>query len=173
MTEEVAYRVVATYPDFEVRRYAAHGRVSVEAEGDAESAGMRGFRPLFRYITGDNASSQRIAMTAPVFQERTADDVHRVSFAMPSAMGPGDVPVPNDPSLTVRRVEGHDVAVVRFRGSWDEGRVRRRADALLAAVAEAGLETRGGVVVARYDPPFKPPILRRNEVMVEIAPTDG
>jgi hypothetical protein len=169
VTEQVPYRVIATYPDFEVRRYAAHGRVSVDAQGGAEAAGMRGFPPLFGFISGANAASERIAMTAPVFQERPSEDVHRISFAMPSSMDQGDIPTPSDPGLTIRRVPSHDAAVVRFRGSWREDRVRRKADALLRAVAAAGLETRGGVVLARYDPPFKPPILRRNEVMVELA----
>jgi hypothetical protein len=51
--------------------------------------------------------------------------------------------------------------------SWESHR-----DELLAAVAAAGLVTVGQPRFARFDPPYTPWFLRRNEVLVDVAEDD-
>ncbi len=61
------------------------------------------------------------------------------------------------------------MAARRFSGRWLEESVKAEETALLNAVRAGGHEPVGRVVLARYNDPFTPWFLRRNEVLVEIA----
>jgi hypothetical protein len=172
MVEQVPYQVIQEYPGFEVRNYSEHSLVFIDATGDLAASSNSAFQPLFKFISGDNTAGQKVSMTAPVFQEQTAVNQHRISFAMPGTLTPGTVPTPKNSQLTVSVVPGHLAAALQFRGSWDESRVKQKADQLLSMVTAAGLQPEGPVIFARYNPPFYPPILRRNEVLVKLSESE-
>jgi len=172
MVEQVPYQVIRQLSGCEIRDYSEHSLVSIDLPGDLSTTSSSAFRPLFNYISGDNTSAQKVAMTAPVLQEETAVNEHRISFAMPSSLSPETVPTPNNSQLSVAVVPGHLAAAMQFRGSWDEKRVKEKGDQLLSTVAAAGLQTEGPIIFARYNPPFYPPILRRNEVIVKLADSE-
>ncbi|MCK7469980.1 MAG: heme-binding protein [Desulfomicrobium escambiense] len=67
--EEAAYKVLKKDNRFEIRDYAPHILAETVVEGDFEEAGNKAFNMLFRYISGDNRSREKVAMTAPVSQE--------------------------------------------------------------------------------------------------------
>lgn len=128
--------------------------------------------------------SERIEMTAPVAQRRAdarageglrsaADgDRHVLSFVMPERFTLETLPVPSDPRVTLRRVPARLVAARRYSGRWTEANYRRNERALLEALREAGLTPVGTPVYARYNAPFSLWPLRRNEVLIEVAPPD-
>lgn len=167
MTEQLGYQLVRQYPRFELRQYPEHALVSVTAGGDFASATSRAFGALVGYISGRNVNQQRIAMTAPVLQHET-ERGSVVSFVLPAHISAETAPAALDADLAVTAVGGHRAAAMRFSGGWSEVRARRYADALRNAVREAGLETVGPVRYARFDPPWKPPFMRHNEVIVEV-----
>jgi hypothetical protein len=183
MTERQPYRVVARHPRFELRRYPAHLVAEVSVEGSFESAGNAGFRPLARYISGANrsrravpvsgpepAGAERIAMTAPVLQEEgDRPGSWLVRFVMPASFTPATLPEPVDPLVTIREVPGQLAAAMRFSGRWTARAFERRATALGRAVTGAGLRPTGAVRYARFDPPWQPWFLRRNEVVLPVA----
>jgi hypothetical protein len=186
MTEQQPYDVVRTTPDFELRRYPEHVVAETLIRGGSfEDAGSRAFRFLFGYITGENtarqsiemtapvvqSSSSRIAMTAPVVQEQQ-DDGYMVAFVLPAAMTEATAPVPSRPEVTLRTVPERLVAVSRFSGRWTRASWESHREELLAAVAAAGLATVGEPRFARFDPPYTPWFLRRNEVLVDVAEGD-
>jgi hypothetical protein len=172
MVEQVPYHVIHKYPGFEVRNYSEHSLVSIDLTGDLSATSNNAFRPLFSYISGENSAAQKVAMTAPVFQEQTNENEHRISFAMPSSLSPEKVPSPSNSELNVSVVPRHFAAAMQFRGTWDENRVKQKADELLTLTAAAGLQTEGPIIFARYNPPFYPPILRRNEVLVKLGESE-
>src|SRR5699024_10697580 len=55
-------------------------------------------------------------------------------------------------------------AAVRYSGRWSESAYRRHLADLEAGIARAGLVAAGPPRFARFDPPFTPWFLRRNEV---------
>ena len=169
MTEQLNYKVVKTYKNFELRYYPDHVLVQVEGAGDFNSAGSQAFRPLFNYISGDNLVSAKIAMTAPVFQEQLSEKRHLVSFVLPETMGVNQIPTPKNSKVTTRKVGAKDVAVMTFSGQWNENFLQQKADQLLASVEQAGLIANGPVYFSRYDPPWKPWFLRRNEALVDLS----
>lgn len=169
MTEQLPYTVVRDFGDFEVRRYPEHVLVQVTDQGDFTSVGYRAFGPLFQFISGNNSASQSIAMTAPVLQEEVAANTHVVSFVMPKELSPAAIPAPKDARVETRLVSGFDAAVMSFSGSWNVDRLHAKGVELERAAKKAGLETTGNVLYARFNPPWMPWFLKRNEVMVALV----
>lgn len=172
MTEQQVYEVIERLPGFELRRYPAHVVAEVETTGRFERAGNAAFRPLVSYISGSNLTGTKVAMTAPVIQE-TIDEgrTHRVAFVMPDGSSTADLPVPASARVSVQDVPEQLAAVARFSGRWTESSYRKHVDRLLADVERASLTAVGRPRYARFDPPWTPPFLRRNEVVVPVVKT--
>ena len=64
--EEATYAVVQRDGQFEIRDYASHVVAETVVAVAFARAGNEAFRRLFRYISGDNRSRHKVAMTAPV-----------------------------------------------------------------------------------------------------------
>ena len=168
MTEQQPYVVVRRYPDFEVRTYPPHVEAEVSLRGSFERAGNAGFGPLVSYISGRNQEGRKIAMTAPVIQEPVDEGVHRVAFVMPAGAGSQTLPPPSGAGVTINEVAETHAAVMSYSGRWTESAYRRRVEELTAAVEREGLVVTGRPRYARFDPPWKPPFLRRNEVVLPV-----
>ena len=116
-----------------------------------------------------------IAMTAPV-EQRAAEAGWTVSFMMPSEWQPESLPLPNDARVVIRETPERRIAAIRFSGTWSAKAFAEREAELLDAVTRAGLVMVGDPWTARYDPPWTPWFMRRNEILVELeggAPAGG
>ncbi len=185
MTEQQPYTVVREEHSFEVRRYPEHVVAEVTVRADFDDAGNRAFRFLFGYISGSNTANEKVAMTAPVVQapasekiEMTAPVVqepgreagsHVVAFVLPATLTEATAPVPTSPEVTLRTVPEALVAATTYSGRWSQARYDEHCRELTAAVAAAGLTALSAPRFARFDPPYKPWFLRRNEVLVDVA----
>jgi hypothetical protein len=168
MTARQPYTLVRAFDDFELRRYPESALVQVHVDGDFDRAGNRGFRPLFDYITGDNGTAAKFAMTAPVIQEEAGGQDNIISFVLPEGIDRDAIPAPRDSRVTTTILAAHTAAAARFRGGWSEPLFRKKGVELLHAVAAADIETVGEVYYARFDPPWMPGPLRHNEVLVAV-----
>lgn len=175
MTEQQPYEVVGDHGDFELRRYPDHVVAETRVTGSFEGAGNSAFRRLVGYIGGRNAGSSKVAMTAPVVQEADDEAAGRfvVAFVLPAAYDLDSAPPPNDPDVRLRAVPAQTAAALRFSGRWTRERYDEHARQLLAALDAAGLEVVGPPRFARFDPPWTPWFLRRNEVVVPVAAPPG
>lgn len=200
MTEQQPFELVRRFPDFELRRYPGHVVAEVQVRATFDRAGNAAFRHLFNYISGNNTARQKVAMTAPVVQAPgtsqkiamtapvlqsgslpgggdTADFV--VAFVLPAGMTVETAPVPTNPEVKIRAVPGALTAALGFSGGGSKGAFEKRNQQLQAALADTGLTAVGPPRFARFDPPFKPWFLRRNEVLQDVerpasaAGTDG
>ena len=59
-------------------------------------------------------------------------------------------------------------AAITYSGRWTQGSYDRHCATLLAAIAREGLTAVGEPRFARYNPPFTPWFLRRNEVLIDL-----
>ena len=180
--EEATYNVVKRDEIFEIRDYAPHILAETVVEGDLEQAGSKAFRKLFRYISGDNLSRDKLAMTAPVSQapkgekiEMTApvgqqrvQDRWAVSFMMPASYTLETLPKPEDPQVTFRQVPSRRMAAVRYSGLWNEKNYLRYRVKLESWIHESGFTIVGDPVWARYNSPFSLWFLRRNEILIPV-----
>lgn len=181
-SEEAAYTVEKTDRDFEVRRYAPQVVAETVVDGTLEEAGNKAFRPLFNYISGANRSQGKIAMTAPVAQQREGEKIAMtapvgqvalsnqwaVSFVMPASYTMETLPEPADRNVRLRSIPARRVAAVQYTGTWSRQRYERNLARLREWMKVQGLAAAGEPVWARYNPPFTPWFLRRNEVLVPL-----
>lgn len=183
-TEEAEYRVLLQEDAFEIREYAPSIVAEVIVNGDFEDASSAAFRKLFNYISGDNTRRDKIAMTAPVSQksepekiamtspvgQRASGQGWAVSFMMPASYTIETIPVPDDPAVVLREVPAYRAAAVRYSGGWSEERYEKHLVLFQEWIEQSSLEVVGEPVWARYNAPFTPWFMRRNEILVELAP---
>ena len=180
-TEEPRFTIVDKIGVIEVRQYGPRLAAEVVVQGDEESARSNGFRPLADYIFGNNTARAKIAMTAPVAQERsekiamtapvsqTRDGSGwRVRFFMPSKYTRETLPQPNNPAVQIVEVPGETMAVVRFSNSRSAEAIAKQTALLLRGVEGLRWVVAGAPVTWLYDPPWTLPFFRRNEVAVAV-----
>ncbi|MEO0774068.1 MAG: heme-binding protein [Pseudomonadota bacterium] len=166
--EEPDYTVEAAQGAFEVRNYPAMVAAQVDRPGNRGAAVRSAFPKLAGYIFAKDRPGEKIAMTAPVTQE-VGDNGWTVSFIMPEGRTLADLPAPAGDVVLVD-IPPRRMATMRFSGRWSDAKFQTHADQLTAWVKAQGLTMVGDVEFAYYNDPFTPGFMRRNEVMVELAP---
>lgn len=187
MTEEQKYVVENTFPNFEIRRYEPCVLADVTVSSDFQSAGSIAFRSLIGYISGSNEPNKKIAMTSPVIQEsdtntsstkiamtspviqESSKDSHVISFVMPAGMTLADLPLPTNSKVSLRQLPEQLVAVAKFTGRWTEATYDRQLAQLKHQLKVNGITETGSPRFARFDPPWTPWFMRRNEIQIPIA----
>lgn len=188
--EEPAFRVLGHEDGVELREYEPYVVAVTEVAGDYRGSLDQGFRRLAGFIFGGNTGSasiemtapvslqraeqpaagggERIAMTAPVSITRGAAATWRITFAMPSRYTMETLPRPIDPHVHLEPAPGGKVAALRFTGLAAEPTVERKRAELLERLQRLGRRPLGEPTLARYDPPWTPPFMRRNEILVPV-----
>ncbi|WP_082859428.1 heme-binding protein [Microbulbifer sp. Q7] len=187
-TEEPQYTVTEKAEPFELRTYQPRIVAEVVVSGTMDEASGKGFRLLANYIFGNNTArsggSQKIDMTAPVGMEPQSEKISmtapvsmqesdgrwRVSFVMPSSYTMDSLPRPNNAAVSIREIPETHYAVIRFSGLTGAKRVAEKTADLQAWLQQKGLNATGAPEMARYNPPWTLPFLRRNEIMVQYQP---
>jgi hypothetical protein len=184
-TEEPEYRVVRELAGIELRQYAAYAVAEVVVDGPAGEAGGRAFPILAAYIFGKNKGARKFDMTAPVTQtvepvklEMTAPVTQTaarggfiVQFVLPKGVTAASAPEPEDARVQLRDVPPAQVAVIRFSGFWSESNYNEHLAKLQEALRAASLTWEGEPVYSRYNAPFTPWFMRRNEIWLHLTRT--
>lgn len=121
---------------------------------------------------GEDAGGEKIAMTAPVNQTQS-EGVYEVSFVMPTKFTMENIPVPEDERVKLRKVDGGLFAAVRYSGSWGQDKYTEMLEKLREFVDQQGYRVTGEDIFARYNAPFTPGFMRRNEVLLPIEPAQS
>ena len=178
--EEPSYSVLVTEGNFELRKYASYLVAETYLEGDFEAVGNEGFRLLADYIGGKNQKKESISMTAPVSQNPASEKIAttapvsqaredgrwRIAFMMPSAYTMKTLPIPDDDRIVLREEKEKTVAVIRYSGTWGKKRYENHENRLMDWISTKGWVMIGTAVWARYNPPFMPWFMRRNEILI-------
>jgi hypothetical protein len=180
--EEPQFKVLEQDGSYELREYLPYIVAETRVEAGFEDAGSVAFQRLFRYISGNNIAQQKIAMTAPVTQSRgekismtapvsqVADGkAYVVAFTLPSKYTLGTAPQPLDPTVRIRAVPAQRIACWRYSGRWTSDNFSENEALLRERIKARGLIPGGDAVLARYNPPFTPWFMRRNEVLIPVA----
>ncbi|MEL7029498.1 MAG: heme-binding protein [Pseudomonadota bacterium] len=183
-TETPDYELVFERDPFEIRQYGSMIVAETLVEGERSEAANDAFRILAAYIFGENIASEeiamtapvtqtsesrKIAMTAPVTQTGDAQEGWRVQFIMPAEYTMETLPKPTDARIQIVQVPPRRFAAIRFSGFAWARKLEKKTASLEGFVSEQGLEPASEPTFAFYDPPWTPPFLRRNEVLIEIV----
>lgn len=181
--EEPKYQVVSKDEAFELRDYPGMIAAEVTVSGERDAAMNAGFRLIADYIFGNNRQSAKVAMTAPVTQSAASEKIAMtapvtqsgsgtswtVRFIMPARYTMATLPQPNNDRVTLVELPAQRFAVLRFSGTVGAKDIAARTQELMTWAKGKGLVMQGEVTLARYDPPWTPWFLRRNELMVPVV----
>lgn len=179
--EQPEYKVITSKQNIEIRDYSPMILAEVETSGERKEAIKDGFKILADYIFGNNISnknvkmaapvanepSEKMAMTAPVTQEKHFDK-WKVRFVMPKKYNLETIPKPISKEIHLTAVPAKRFAVIRFSGLPDDQNIKQHANELKAYIFSEKLKPIGEAIFAFYNPPWTLPFLRRNEIMIEI-----
>lgn len=176
------YSVVTKQGSCELRTYPALVAAGVEVGGSRMSGANRAFKILAGYIFGKNSASkqiefsdptvstvsEKIAMISPVTSE-TSGTSTKMSFFMPSKYTLESLPKPNDKRIQFHAIEPKQFAVVRFFGVANEKLIQQYTEKLRSYLRAAGLSPNAEPIFAFYNQRWTLPIMRRNEIWIEVA----
>jgi hypothetical protein len=179
-----SYTVIEKKTDYEIRQYETFIVAETTRQGTPSESTSSGFNELFRYISGYNISQSKIKMTSPVLRfsgesgrkipmtapvlKEGREGAGTIAFVMPPGYKLEDLPQPKSPSVRLRVVPSHKVAVITFSGYATDDAIKEKTATLLQALQRDGIPVESLPRIALYNPPWTPPFMRRNEVMVEL-----
>lgn len=180
--ETPEYALVDQQGQIEIRDYSEIIVAEASIEGDREEAIYAGFRLIANYIFGNNLSTEKVAMTAPVTQQtnetiamtapvsqQSNGRSWKVRFVMPSVYTIETLPVPNNPEVKIISTPPKRYIAIRFSGFANNASIQENEAQLREFLAERSINAVANPVYAFYNDPWTLPFMRRNEVMIEIA----
>lgn len=183
--QTVPYKVAEKWGNkIELRTYPPLVLAEVRMNKPFKESGNEAFKLLFNYISGENTGTTEIAMTAPVVQTKQSLEIKMtspvlqsqpsngtwvMSFILPITYTIDSAPKPKNSMVKLRQTKPHETAAIKFSGSWSKKHFDKMTKKLATRLDERGIAYNPTPIVARYNPPFTPPFLRRNEVMFQLT----
>ncbi len=183
-TDEPDFKVIRELgKDTELREYAVYLVTEVVVPGPAIEAGNQAFPILAGYIFGKNKGTRKFAMMAPVTQaavpvklkmtapvtQTAVAEGFLVQFVLPKDVTLSTAPEPLDARITLRVIRSSLVAVIRYSGFWSDSNYKSHLTQLRASLNVANLVATGEAVYSRYNAPFTPWFMRRNEIWLHLG----
>ena len=184
--ESPQYNIIEKDGQLELREYSGYITATVEVQADSyNSAGSMAFSTLADYIFGNNTKrakismtapvisskplgSEKIAMTAPVIAAKVDDLSFVISFTMPSNYTMEDLPKPKNKSVSINNIAKYKAVVIRFSGYTTEAKIDKKVDELRQWAKKNHIKLAGEPSILRYDAPWKPGFMRRNEISIKV-----
>jgi len=157
-TDRPAYSLLQRLSsDIEIRQYEEQNWIKTRYNNDDGS-----FRTLASYIFGQNKEKKSIPMTAPVITGQY------MAFILPVGLTEYNAPQPDGQQIQFVSVPARQLATLRFSWLTSPERVNRKTAELLSALRTHEISTQGKPFLMRYNDPWTPPFMRRNEVAIEL-----
>jgi hypothetical protein len=165
--EKQKYRVIKKEKEFEIRFYppAIFATTRSVAKSYRE-LGNTGFRKIAGYIFGNNETSAKIAMTAPVHMDIN-EKGSSMSFVMPSEYTLDKLPRPTDGRVELHESPAVYIAAIEFSGYANDQKIKQYKDQLSQILNKKGIKTIGNPTYLGYNAPYEL-IGRKNEVVIAI-----
>jgi SOUL heme-binding protein len=180
--EEAGYDVLKDNAHIQIRQYKPLLTAQTEVDASYDEASKKAFQRLFDYISGNNKTQQKIAMTAPVIQEKQSEEIAMtapvfqeksgktwfMSFVLPADYTLATAPVPLDSTIVLKEVPSKKVAVLSYSGFLSEQSIAEKTKELQSWLDANGYKAKASPRSAGFDPPWTLPFLRRNEVHIDV-----
>ena len=180
--EEPEFKLESKTDTYEIRKYPEMLVAETQVNASFEESGSIAFRILADYIFGNNKSKTKIEMTSPVSMQPRSEKIemtapvgqiknssgYLIQFTMPIKFTMETLPEPNDQRVQIRKIPSRKVSVYRYSGRWTEERYQEKLKEFISELQKDKIQTVGDPVFSRYNPPFIPWFLRRNEIWLEI-----
>ncbi|MDO8938613.1 MAG: heme-binding protein [Methylicorpusculum sp.] len=179
---EPVYQILKDEGQIQVRQYPALVVAETEIGSDYKTSSSEGFQRLAGYIFGKNKTQEKLAMTAPVTQEKASTTLDmtapvfqqksagkwRMAFVLPQEYTMATAPIPLDPAVIIKEIPAKKVAALTYSGSLSEQGIIENATTLTEWLSNQPNKALSQPRSAAYDPPWTLPFLRRNEIHIDI-----
>jgi hypothetical protein len=140
--EQPEYKIESSDGAIEVRSYGPMIAAEAVVEGERKAAINEGFRLIAAYIFGGNQPNAKIAMTAPVQQQKQTiamtapvtqqgtGNAWTVRFIMPRSQTMETLPAPNDARISLKPIPASRYVAIRFSGLATNEAIAKRTDKL-------------------------------------------
>jgi len=169
MVEKVKYKTIKKIQNIEIRIYPELILATAQGQNDSQ------FQVLFNYISGNNKAQEKIKMTAPVITskkiEMTAPVISQdnyMAFIMPSNYNKDTIPLPIDDNVKLKFEPEKKLAIIKFSGYSTKNKIKKYKEKLFSELEKNNIKIKAEAILMRYNSPFAPPFIRRNELGVEI-----
>ena len=170
--EEPNFKILVDDGGLEIRSYDEYVVAETVVEGSFDTASRKGFRRIAGYIFGENTNSigqsEKIQMTAPV-TVKPDNEGWVLHFVMPRNYDMNQLPVPNNSSISLKKIEAHLAAVIIFSGFTTDAKIQNKTEELKVWLEKRNYKIAGPQQIARYNDPFTLPWLRRNEIIFKVT----
>ncbi len=166
--ESIKYKIIEKNGQIEVRQYDDYFLASTKTR--INSSLDTGFNNVFQYISGNNEGNQKISMTTPVVTYEENQELV-TGFYVPSKYSKQNIPSPKDDNVFINEVKKSYYVVIRFKGNWKPHIFDKYHQILLKHISDNHLVVKSPKMIMRYQPPFIPGFLRRNEIAYQIEYT--
>jgi len=165
--KEPQFTLISKDKNIEIREYSNYVVAKTTHNLDDDKNENNMFRTLASYIFGDNHDDEKIPMTAPVttFEENNTSEM---IFYMLDAKSIDDLPYTNIEDINFDMFTLGKCAAISFSWFTGDKRVEKYELRLKDYLSKNNITTNGPFMLNRYDPPWKLPFLRRNEIIVRI-----
>ena len=167
--EQPDYSVIKKDNEFEIRQYSNFLTATVETEGERDEAIGKGFRILFKYISGENKNKESISMTVPVMQKSSGNNQWTISFVVPKKFNLQNVPQPDNQNVKIKNNPDLKVIAITFSGLFSDANIKENEARLRNYIKEKGLKIEEPAIYAGYNAPWTLWFLRRNEVLLKLV----
>jgi len=160
--ETQKYNLIDKSDDFEIRYYPK----SIKARVISTSDSNNNFRKLFSYISGNNNTNEKIAMTTPVYMNSDSNG-NSMDFVMPSEFNLSNIHKPNDKDVKIIESKAGYFATLKYGGYSNSFKVEANTNKLYKILKGKNIDFIGEPSYISYNSPFKF-FSRRNEIIIQI-----
>ena len=181
--ERPDFEIITDYDNIQIRKIPKQIYATVTITGNESQVSSEGFSILAGFIFGWNKSrtnvamtspvisqkqSQTIAMTSPVLSQKDNEWSYSISFLMPKEYTIDTLPIPDDDRITIHNIDEKTIAVISFNAYATQTRIEKYRSKLLDWLKSLNISTLWEPIVAQYNDPWTPPLMRTNEIRIEI-----
>lgn len=156
------YFVILKEDNIEVRNYPPRIVAKVSIQGERYEALQEGFKTLFKFINENN-----ISMSTPVIHYKDGD-TWVTEFIMPKIYTLKTLPTPKNPEIKIETTQSIELAAIIFSGRNTDENLQKHLDILDEFIQTHQYISQNTAYYAFYNGPWMLPILRHNEILVEI-----
>ena len=111
--------------------------------------------------------SENLSITSSIMDD-AINNKWLVNFIMPKEYRLDSLPKPNNPKVNIIEIPTEKYAVIVFSGLVRESSYAEKVELLSNYLKRNNYTQQGAIKIARYNPPWTLPFLRKNELMVRI-----
>ncbi len=165
--KEPDYLLLSQEDNIEIRQYNQYIVAKTSKFIDTSESENNMFRILASYIFGENEKNQKIPMTAPVTTYQDNKSSYML-FYMLDSDSISELPNPSGQDILFEEFNLGKCAVISFSWFVNDKKINQYQNKLEIFLRDNGYIPILPFMVNRYDPPWRLPFFRRNEVLVRI-----